>query len=113
VEYRFPEAGFGSLAVSGNFRWKSKWAVTASRNQARRLEGNRAGVFGARIDLYDALGYRGLRLSLIGTNLADRDVIENGIFFPFGSGIQWIGNTFEDPRHIAFEIGWDFGAEAS
>lgn len=107
--YTFPESSLGTLILTGSFAWRGEQSFILNRRQAALEDQNSYGIFGGRIQLRDAFGCDGISLSLTGTNVADRIYRTNGITFPFGPGVEWSGNTYGDPRHVLFEISYDFG----
>jgi iron complex outermembrane receptor protein len=106
--YTFPECAAGVFSVTGTFAWRGEQSFILNRRQADLQDQNSYGVFGARLLLADAFGWDGVSFSLTGLNLGDRVYRTNGVTFPFGAGVEWAGNTYGDPRHVLFELNYEY-----
>ena len=107
--YTFPESSIGTFILTGSFAWRGAQSFILNRAQADLEDANSYGLFGARAQLMDAFGYEGISLTLSGQNVADRVYRTNGVTFPFPFGATWSGNTYGDPRHLLFEVSYEFG----
>ncbi len=105
--YTFPATDLGTLVVTGKFQRMDRLSFLTNKAQARAIKASHWTTYGARVALENALGHEGLTLALIGQNLTDRDYRTNGI--NFSSALYGAGHNYGDPRHLAFELSYEFG----
>jgi iron complex outermembrane receptor protein len=105
VQYTFPATSFGELQLTGTFLREGPKNWLETRLQDAHTKSSTYTKYDARVDLRDAFGREGLRLSVIGKNITDRSYdCCQGIDFFF-----WQGGGFGDPVQYTFEVGYEFG----
>jgi iron complex outermembrane receptor protein len=105
VEYTFPTQAWGTLSVNGSFvrEGPKEWLDNKVQNLTTRS--NRYTRYDAQVRLDDVLGYQGLSLAVVGSNLTDK-VYKCCQGIDFG---LYQGGGFGDPREVWVEIGYEFG----
>jgi iron complex outermembrane receptor protein len=108
ITYTFVPQKWGTLEMAANFRRFGKTSFLVD-DLRRAIESNHFTVYGARVSLIDPFGVEGLMLSVVGMNVTDRSYRDNGINFSQTIGVA--ENTYGDPRHVAFEMTYNWGSE--
>jgi iron complex outermembrane receptor protein len=105
AQYTFPAMSFGELRLTGTFVRESPKHWLETDFQDSNTISSTYTKYDARIDLLDAFGQEGLRLSAIGKNITDRSYkCCQGIDFFF-----WQAGGFGAPVQYMFEVGYEFG----
>jgi iron complex outermembrane receptor protein len=105
VSYSFAPQDWGELVLTGTFAREGPKSWLGIPIQDAATKSSSYTRYDARIDLNNAFGMEGVRLSAIGKNLSDRNYdCCQGIDFGF-----WQAGGFGNPRQLQFEVGYEFG----
>lgn len=101
TNYEMTDLPFGTLASNLNYTMQSKAFTSASTSSGKYIIGD-YGLLNARLTLSDIPGVDGLRLSLWGRNLTDKQ------YYIMQFNIGQPGALFGDPRTYGLDLSFEF-----